>query len=75
MAALPSRSEARSRLEGIRVPVLLVLGKLDFAVPYTAWEELLDGLRNVEYVLLEADSHNPQTESPERFDRLMIEWL
>lgn len=74
-ASLPTRSQARDRLERIKVPVLLVLGKLDFAIPYTAWEELIADLPNVQYVLLEADSHNPQTENPARFDPIMINWL
>jgi proline iminopeptidase len=73
-ASLPTRSQARARLERINAPILLVLGKLDFAIPYTAWEELIRGLDNVDYVLLEMDSHNPQTESPARFDPVMINW-
>lgn len=74
-ATLPSRAEARARLERIRAPILLVLGKLDFAVPYTAWEDLIEGLDHIEYVLLDQDSHNPQTESPDRFDPILIEWV
>lgn len=72
---LPSREAARARLERIEPPVLLVLGKLDFAVAYTAWEELIEGLEGVDYVLLEEDGHNPQTESPDRFDPILIRWL
>ncbi len=72
---LPTRAEARARLERIDIPILLVLGRLDFAVPYKVWERLIDGLEGVEYVLLDEDSHNPQTESPERFDPILIEWL
>lgn len=70
-----SKAEARARLERITAPILLVLGKLDFIVPYTAWEELIDGLDNVDYVLLPEDSHNPQTEFPERFDPILIDWF
>jgi len=66
---------ARARLERIQVPILLILGKLDFAIPFTAWEELIDGVTTVEYVLLEEDSHNPQTENSRRFDPIMIGWL
>jgi proline iminopeptidase len=74
-ATLPSRERARARLERLRAPILLVLGKLDFAIPYTVWEDLIAGLGNVEYVLLETDSHNPQTENADRFDPIMIAWL
>jgi len=72
---LPTAEEARARLQRISAPTLLVLGKLDFAIPYTAWERLLEGVGGVDYVLLEEDSHNPQTESPDRFDPLLIEWM
>lgn len=74
-ATLPTRRAARARLERVQAPILLVLGKLDFAIPYTAWEELIGGLGNVDYVLLELDSHNPHTEDPERFDPIVIDWL
>ena len=56
-------------LEGIEAPTLLVLGKLDYGVPHVTWEELIADLSSWTYVLLPADSHNPQTEAPERFDR------
>ena len=72
---MPSRQAARARLERVQVPILLILGKLDFAIPYTAWEELIDGVPTVEYVLLEEESHNPQTENPRRFDPIVIGWL
>ena len=60
-------------MERVQAPTLLVLGKLDFAVPYTAWEELIEGVESVDYVLLPEDSHNPQTEFPDRFDPILIE--
>ena len=75
MEALPTAAEARSRLERLRIPVLLVLGKLDFVIPYTAWEELIDGLPNLKYILLEEDSHNPQTENPEVVDPILMDWM
>lgn len=74
-ASVASPAEAVERLRRIQAPILLVLGKLDFAVPYTAWEELIEGVESVDYVLLPDDSHNPQTESPERFDPILIEWF
>jgi proline iminopeptidase len=52
----------------VRVPSLLVLGRLDFAIPHTVWEALIAGLNHVTYVLLQEDSHTPHAESPERFD-------
>jgi proline iminopeptidase len=74
-ALLPSRADVRRALEHILVPSLLVLGRLDFAVPYGLWEELIAGLDHFTYVLLPEDSHNPHAESPERFDPELIAWL
>ncbi len=74
-ALVPSRAEVRQSLEYVRVPSLLVLGRLDFAVPHTVWEDLITGLQHCTYVLLPEASHNPHAESPERFDTELIAWL
>lgn len=72
---LPSQSKVRSAFQKLQIPTLVILGKLDYAIPYTAWEGVIDGIRNLDYVLLEEDSHNPQTEFPERFDAALSDWL
>ena len=74
-ALVPSREEVRRSLEQVCVPSLLVLGRLDFAIPYTVWEALMAGLPHFKYVLLQEASHNPHAESPERFDTELIAWL
>ena len=48
---------------------------LDYAVPYFTWNPLIDGLSNVSLEVLDADSHNPQTESPQRFDPILLSFL
>lgn len=75
VGTLPGRDTVRARLERIDAPILLVLGKLDFAVPFTVWEELIEGVEGIEYVLMDDQSHNPQTEAPERFDAVLAEWM
>ena len=72
---IPARTEMRGILESIQVPTLLILGKLDYGVPHATWEELIGELPSWSYVLLPADSHNPQTEAPERFDRELVRWM
>lgn len=72
---VPSRAQVRPILESIDTPTLLILGQLDYAIPHVAWEELIGDLPYLTYVLLENDSHNPQTEAPERFDRELIDWM
>jgi proline iminopeptidase len=74
-ALVPSRAEVRRALEQVRVPSLLVLGRLDFAIPYTVWEACIAGLHHFTYVLLQEASHNPHAEAPERFDTELIAWL
>ncbi len=46
----------------MEIPTLLVLGKLDFAVPYQTWESVIKESKNINYVLMENASHNPHTE-------------
>lgn len=70
-----TQEEARRALQEIKVPTLVVLGKLDYAVPYFTWNPLIDGLSNVTLKVLDADSHNPQTESPQRFDPILLNFL
>lgn len=72
---VPSRVDVRRSLESVQLPVLVVLGRLDFSIPHRVWENLIAGLNNVTYVLLERDSHSPQTEAPDRFDRELIKWF
>ncbi len=72
---VPSRAQVKLILAGIDTPTLLILGQLDFAIPHLAWEDVIGDLPSLTYVLLDEDSHNPQTEAPERFDRELINWL
>lgn len=75
VASLPSREEALARLEQLEAPILLILGKSDFAVPYTAWEGLLsdiEGGSDLEHHLLEQAGHNPQTRLPR--NSILIGW-
>ena len=73
--SVPSRTQVKEILESIETRTLLVLGQLDYAFPYVAWENLVKDLSSLNYVLLEGESHNPQTEAPERFDRELISWM
>ena len=72
---VPSRAEVRPILESIDTPTLLILGQLDYFIPHVAWEDLIGSLLSLTYVLLEKDSHNPQTEAPERFDHELVGWM
>lgn len=56
-------------------PVLVVMGKHDYAVPHTLWDKALMNLPNVTYRLLEKSGHTPQLESSAEFDQIFLEWL
>jgi proline iminopeptidase len=58
-----------------RIPVLVVMGANDFAVPHTLWSSLLPDLANVTFRLLEHAGHTPQLEQPEEFDHCLLNWL
>jgi len=72
---VPSRERVKEMLEGIETRTLLILGQLDYACPHVAWEDLVRDLPSLNYVLLEGESHNPQTEAPQRFDRELTSWM
>jgi proline iminopeptidase len=73
--SLPGRAEVQEIIDNLAVPTLVVVGKHDYAVPYVIWESLVANNPAVSYVLMEQDSHNPQTESPDRFDQILLDWL
>lgn len=59
----------------LSAPVLVVMGRHDYAVPHTLWDKVLPLLRNVTYRLLEKSGHTPQLEESAAFDQLFFEWL
>ena len=73
--SVPEQSDVKEKLENLETSTLVVVGKHDYGVPYTAWEALVANNSAITYVLMEQDSHNPQTESPDRFDPILLDWL
>lgn len=57
------------------VPVLVVMGKHDYAVPHTLWDKSLLNRHNVTYRLLDKSGHTPQLEASETFDHIFLKWL
>ena len=66
--------ESGSELESTDVPVLVVMGRCDFAVPCTLWSERSPG-RSTTVRILGRSGHTPQLEQPEVFDELLLGWL
>ena len=61
--------------ESLAAPVLVVMGRCDYAVPPVLWDEVRPALRNLTLRVFEQSGHTPQLEEPERFDRVLLEWL
>lgn len=74
-STIPDSSQVYQTLNRLEMPILLILGKYDFAIPFEVWESLIADLENIDYKLLEESSHNPMTEHPELFDKELISWL
>lgn len=70
-------SDYRFSLSGLRLdmPVLVVMGRHDFAVPHGLWDDVLSDHPGLDYVLLENSGHTPQLEEPEVFDEVFLRWL
>lgn len=61
--------------ERLAAPVLVVMGRYDYAVPHTLWSDVRPALPNLTFHLLERSGHTPQLEEPEHFDRVLLDWL
>ena len=63
------------RLPEIRVPVLLVHGTRDVGVPVQAARRAAERLPKARLVLFEGAGHWTQRDQPERFNRLLLDFL
>ncbi len=59
----------------LEAPVLVLMGRSDFAVPHILWETVLPNQKNVSFRVLDRSGHTPQLEQPEEFDNLLLSWL
>ncbi len=62
------------RLAEIALPTLVVAGRFDECVPEHAWE-MHQRIAGSRFELFESSAHMPFIEEPERFDRVMREFL
>jgi proline iminopeptidase len=59
----------------LRVPMLLAHGRYDYTVPYLDWEELAATLPRATLEIFERSGHQPFAEEPERFARVVTDWM
>ncbi|MBY4678584.1 alpha/beta hydrolase [Marinobacterium arenosum] len=63
-------------LERLQIPVLLALGRDDFAVaPHFRWQPYRPAFAKLTVELFDRCGHNPQLEQAERFDKALLNWL
>ena len=61
--------------DSIEVPVFLALGKYDYLVPFTVWDDQKDKIPNLSYNLFEKSSHWAFFEEEKLFSKDVIEWF
>lgn len=69
------RHDTCARLSEIRVPVLILHGRLDRTVPVDRAEQLHQGIPGSELVLLDGAGHQMHSERAAEVDRLVIDFI
>jgi proline iminopeptidase len=67
--------DPRLRLTSNTVPILVVLGRYDYAVPYPLWDGIEGRIPHVTRARLERSGHFPMLDEPAAFDDAVIHWL
>jgi len=67
--------DATSYLSEIECPVLLAMGRYDFANPPPLWDGEKEKLQDCTYYLFERSGHHPQIEEQALFDERLIDWI
>ncbi|MBN1955956.1 MAG: alpha/beta hydrolase, partial [Anaerolineae bacterium] len=69
------RWNVQERLGEVSVPALILWGARDWIIPQAALERTAAALRQAELVVWPDVGHAPQVEQPERFARLLGQWI
>ncbi|MBI5193689.1 MAG: alpha/beta fold hydrolase [Nitrospirae bacterium] len=67
--------DGRERVGKISAPTLIIAGKNDIAIPLSCTEGLASKIPNSELIILENAAHSMIFEEPERFNRIVMEFL
>lgn len=59
----------------ITAPIFFALGRHDYIVPYTIWDQRKEIFPHLSYHLFDKSSHTPQLEEAQLFDQKLIEWI
>lgn len=75
MRSLRDGIVVQQRLKELRMPTLLIWGRHDHIFPAAHAQEALLHLRKGRVEIFEDSGHTPQMEEPDRFNRLVLEFL
>jgi len=67
--------DSSSYLSEIKCPVLLIMGKYDFSNPPSLWDGYRELIPDLTYFMLDDSGHNPMMEIPEKFDKILVDWI
>lgn len=67
--------DLKPRLPSVTVPTLVTVGRSDWVTPLSSSETIARLIPNAELVIFEKSGHSPQKEEPEKFQRVMREFI
>jgi proline iminopeptidase len=67
--------DPRPRLMRNTVPILLVLGRYDYNIPYREWDSARKATPHLTSYVFDRSAHFPMIEERDHFDRIVISWL
>jgi len=70
-----ARPAAATRLEEIKAPTLLMLGKEEISFMFDVAKALESGIPNITRVELSGTAHLPPMEKPAEFNQLVLDFL
>jgi pimeloyl-ACP methyl ester carboxylesterase len=75
MCASREASELPEELPQLEAPTLIIWGDRDNALPISHAKRLVRDLPNAELVILEGAGHVPNSEFPDRVNRLILDFM
>ena len=73
--ALRNSTDIGKKLEKISVPTLIVWGKHDSLIPIKYSKEFISSIKNCQFVTMEECGHTPYVEEPEKFSKIVLDFL
>jgi proline iminopeptidase len=64
-----------TRQPPVTAPIFVAMGRHDYAVPFTTWDERRRSIGDLTFVLFEQSGHTPHLEVPEHFAEELARWL